>query len=606
MAESTNNDMAANQVQIESQRKCNNHSDSLALSGSAHQVHNDLPDPYAFGKPAVQDEAACPPSQTTATTSTHATKEKSFCPEDMTTERAERLGYPTESYLSMTLPHGSSSSVSSCEDLEKGIVAPILLQQHLGEHHYEKSDIGPIRRHNLPTASHTTTWKISTPPTELPKLPSKQLKIWRNLRHNFLAVYQRLFTLIFVGNMIAFVIELLVHRHSRPFGPPLGTVATAASANILGAILIRQEMVINGLYTLFCWTPLWMPLRFRRLVAKLYHFGGVHSGCAVSATVWFLLFTALVTKQQADGFINEPAIIAITYVLLGLFLSICLFAVPKFRIVSHNTFEAIHRFAGWTAVALFWVEILLVLRAQSKLPGSSSLGIALVQAPAFWFLLVITLCIILPWLRLKKVAAYPEVLSNHAVRIHFKYMKVGHVMGLRITDNPLKEWHAFATIPEADSSSFSMIVSNNGDWTKKQILEPATSYWVRGIPITGVLRMGVVFKKLVIVATGSGIGPVLSMLIAHPMPCRILWSTPNPVQTYGDKIMQAVSAADPEAMIINTRKSGRPDIVALTYHLYLEAKAEAVFIISNPNLTRKVVYGMESRGIPAYGPIWDS
>ncbi|MCJ1459728.1 hypothetical protein MMC28_010107 [Mycoblastus sanguinarius] len=527
-----------------------------------------------------------------------------FRPETFNTEKANAMGYPTE----QSLPSQSSESSSSIEDLEKGVVAPILVQQQLGAQDYEKSDAMPIaRRGHAPGSSYNSAWRISMPPDDMPRLPHKrERRIWRRLRHNLLTVYQRLFSIVFIGNMIAFIIEMVMNRHARPFGPPLGNIATAAAANILAAILIRQEYVINGLYTVFCWTPLWMPLRIRRMVAKLYHFGGVHSGCAVSSVAWFILYTALVTKEYADGNLNEPAVIAITYILLVLFLSICLFAIPKFRIFSHNTFEAVHRFAGWTAVALFWVEILLVLNVESKTPGADSLGILVIQAPAFWFLLIITFLIILPWLRLRKVEAIPEVLSSHAVRIHFKYMKIGPILGIRITHNPMKEWHAFATIPEADGSSFSLIVSDAGDWTKKQIMEPSNRYWIRGIPITGVLRMAMVFKRVVIVTTGSGIGPCLSMLVSHPLPCRILWSTPNPLQTYGENIMQAVTNADPEAMIINTRASGRPDMVALTYHLFLEAKAEAVFIISNPHLTRKVVYGMESRGIPAYGPIWDS
>ena len=530
--------------------------------------------------------------------------EEPFHPEELTLEKAQSLGYPTE----QSLHSKSIDSNNPPQDLEKGVVAPILIQQELGAQDYEKSDVTPIpRRGHTPSASYSSTWRISMPPDEMPRLPYKrERRIWRRLRHNLLAVYQRLFSVVFLGNMIAFIVELVKHRHSQPFGPPLGNVATAAAANIIGAILIRQEYVINGLYTFFCWTPHWVPFRIRRMVAKLYHFGGVHSGCAVAATTWFLLYTALVTKQYADGDFNQPAVIAITYILLVLFLAICIFAIPKFRIFSHNTFEAIHRFAGWTAVALFWVEILLVLHAESQIPGADSLGVLVIKAPAFWFLLVITFFIILPWLRLRKVPAYPEVLSSHAVRIHFKYMKMGPILGIRITHNPMKEWHAFATIPEADGSSFSLIVSDNGDWTKKQIMEPASSYWIRGIPITGVLRMAMVFKRVVVVTTGSGIGPCLSMLVSHPLPCRILWSTPNPLQTYGENILQLVTNADPDAMIINTRASGRPDMVALAYHMYLESKAEAVFIISNPHLTRKVVYGMESRGIPAYGPIWDS
>lgn len=57
---------------------------------------------------------------------------------------------------------------------------------------------------------------------------------------------------------------------------------------------------------------------------------------------------------------------------------------------------------------------------------------------------------------------------------------------------------------------------------------------------------------------------------------------------------------------VDTRKYGKPDMVKLTYRLVKEFEAEAVCIISNQKLTRKVVYGMMSRGIPAFGAIWDS
>lgn len=56
----------------------------------------------------------------------------------------------------------------------------------------------------------------------------------------------------------------------------------------------------------------------------------------------------------------------------------------------------------------------------------------------------------------------------------------------------------------------------------------------------------------------------------------------------------------------DTRKYGKPDMVKLVYRLVREFDAEAVCVISNQKLTRKVVYGMMSRGIPAFGAIWDS
>lgn len=57
---------------------------------------------------------------------------------------------------------------------------------------------------------------------------------------------------------------------------------------------------------------------------------------------------------------------------------------------------------------------------------------------------------------------------------------------------------------------------------------------------------------------------------------------------------------------LDTRKYGRPDMVKLTYKMVKDFNAEAVVIISNEPLTKKVVYGLMSRGIPAFGAIWDS
>lgn len=557
----------------------------------------------------VSKEQRSPPhSQDSGTVSPiRIPMEQHFQPELLSTARATAMGYPTE----RTLHSESARSSSSSEDLEKGAVATKSVQQESGAIDFENSDVMPVRREGHKSTEYSTSanaaWRISVPPQNMSNLPHKrERRIWRRLRHKLVNVYQRLFSVVFIANMIALIVLLVKFRNARPSGPPLSDIATAASANILCAILIRQENVINSLYWFFCLTPTSWPLRIRRTIAKFYHFGGVHSGCGVSAVTWFILFTALITRNYVLGDFNEPAIMAITYILLILFMSICIFAIPKFRIFSHNSFEAVHRFAGWTSVGLFWVEILLVSNAQSKIPGSESLGIVVVKAPAFWILLVITFFIILPWVRLRKVEAFPEVLSNHVVRVHFKYMTIGPVLGIRITHNPLKEWHAFASIPAADGSSFSLIVSDAGDWTRDQIVNPKSSYWIRGVPTTGVLRMAQVFKRVVIVTTGSGIGPCLSMLVGHPLDCRIIWSTPNPLQTYGKWIVEGVVKADPNAMIIDTRASGRPDMVALTYHLFLESGAEAVFCISNPDLTRKVVYGMESRGVPAYGPIWDS
>ena len=449
------------------------------------------------------------------------------------------------------------------------------------------------------------TEKPSLPQEDLEKLPLKrERRWWRQLRHSMLAVYQRIFSLVFIANAIAFVVLLTADGNES--GPPLSSVAGAASANLFVVVVARQEYFVNFIFFLARSMPRSAPLRLRRMMAKIYHYGGVHSGSAVACIMWFLLFTVLITIQWVKGDLRSIPVLSLTYILLIELILISALAIPPIRSRYHNTFENVHRLAGWSSLALFWVLIPLLANSLRIHTGNDSLGVFLVKSPAFWFLLASTLCIIRPWLDLRYIEAYPEYLSNHAVRITFKHIKNAPGAAIRISDAPLKEWHAFACIPGPDVNTCSIIVSDAGDWTRQQIAHPAQKYYIRGIPTAGVMSMAQVFNRVVMVATGSGIGPLLSILMVYDVPSRILWSTPSPLQTYGKKLMDEVTDADPNAVIIDTRISGRPDMVRLAYNLYIQTKAEAVFIISNPKLTGKMVYGLESRGVPAYGPIWDS
>jgi hypothetical protein len=90
------------------------------------------------------------------------------------------------------------------------------------------------------------------------------------------------------------------------------------------------------------------------------------------------------------------------------------------------------------------------------------------------------------------------------------------------------------------------------------------------------------------------------------VPARLVWSTRDPRATYGDALVEEILAAQPDADIWDTTALGKPDIVRLAYRAYEASGAEAVIVISNKSVTWKVVTAMESRGIPAYGAIWDS
>ena len=121
------------------------------------------------------------------------------------------------------------------------------------------------------------------------------------------------------------------------------------------------------------------------------------------------------------------------------------------------------------------------------------------------------------------------------------------------------------------------------------------------------MRLASLFKPIVIVATGSGIGPCLSFLNVHRgLPKRVLWSARCPLTTYGVGILRDVLRADPKALIVDTTRSGIPDLLALTWALVRDMGAEAVMVVGNPGVTRQVVEGMEGRGVAAFGAVFDS
>lgn len=304
-------------------------------------------------------------------------------------------------------------------------------------------------------------------------MPDKrQDKKARNLRHIIFIMYRRLFTLAFVCN-VALIIAFAVKGWGRDFWK----IGTACGANLTVTVLMRQEHVINTLYGIICRMPRSWPLFMRKHAAKIYHFGGLHSGCAVSATFW-LIYLAVQIMLDTTGLVSI-ATKSLTWVLVAFLCSICTFAYPKFRVVKHDQFEMVHRFAGWTAIGIVWAQSVLL---TNDIKGEKPLGRALIETPLFWMLIVISTCIVYPWLYLRKVEVHTEKLSNHAVRLHFNYRSATAGSFQRVSTSPLTEWHSFAAISRPGVKGYSLMVSRAGDWTSKIIDNPPAKMWIRSIP----------------------------------------------------------------------------------------------------------------------------
>lgn len=57
------------------------------------------------------------------------------------------------------------------------------------------------------------------------------------------------------------------------------------------------------------------------------------------------------------------------------------------------------------------------------------------------------------------------------------------------------------------------------------------------------------FRRIVLVATGSGIGPCTPAILGRELPIRLLWTAPNLRETFGDKLVDSILEANPEAVI---------------------------------------------------------
>ncbi|KAI1085510.1 hypothetical protein F5B20DRAFT_5953 [Whalleya microplaca] len=493
-----------------------------------------------------------------------------------------------------------------------------------------------------------------------PALPPKRgTQLYRWLRWGFGSVYRRIFTLVYLVNLAVLAVLIGHEALGQKDGLTYDNASIAVSANLLASLFVRNEHIVNAMFIVFCTWSKHAPLPVRRLCAKIYSYGGVHSGGGISATFWYTAYLVMVTREFAVP--NIPLIrgyiLLVSYMVVILLIAILVFAYPRIRILMHNWFEGIHRFLGWSVILLFWAQTLM-LAADAARVRQVSMGRSILISPSFWMLVIITALVIYPWAHLRLRNVEVEVLSDHVAKLTFDYAKVNYGQAVRLSDAPLKETHAFAVIPDcrvpqrsshSESASsntldleasgnianrgFSVLVSNAGDWTKKMIQNPPKRIWTRGCPQYGVLRVAGLFKPVIIVATGSGIGPCLSLFVQAPEhPVRIIWSTPSPEQSYGQAIIDILLRADPQAIIIDTRKSGRPDLVAIAYQVYESSRrqtsgeskedegrwnksgnrreplgaCEACVVISNQRVTKKVVYGLESRGLPAYGAIFDS
>jgi hypothetical protein len=376
-------------------------------------------------------------------------------------------------------------------------------------------------------------------------------------------------------------------------GSALTALSTLTLVNLAAAVVIRQQNVLNVLFGLAGRGSRTWPLWLRWSISKVHHVGGIHAGGALAGTAWLGAFTAVATVarvQHPQSVSLATLVLAYCVVALALLVVVC--AAPPVRARAHNVFELSHRFAGWSSIGLFWALTIVA------------------HAPAWHVgvLALVTACIVSPWLTLRRVPVTVERPSSHAAIVSFDYgVTPAFASAVGISRSPLREWHAFATVATPGRTGFRLLVSRAGDWTGRLIDDPPSHLWVRGTPVAAPMaKVAGLYERVVYVVTGSGIGPCLGQILAARVPAQLVWSTRDPRATYGDALVDEVLSAQPDAVIWDTTRDGKPDLVRLARDAVRDFDAEAVFVVSNKPMTLRLVHAIERLGIPAFGPIWDS
>lgn len=418
-------------------------------------------------------------------------------------------------------------------------------------------------------------------------------------------LYVVLFFVALAVNVAVFTIGAIAGWW-RPEARSLQLIAAISQLNLLLSILPRQHWMVNLLSATATKAPTSWPLAIRWKLAQYYHVGGLHVGGAVAATAWYIVYVVLLAPAWANGITEyDDVSVAIALLVVLLLITICLLAMPKFRTKHHDVFEASHRFGTWAVLALAWANTLVLAHLQTP---KRSFGEALITSPLFWMLIVSTSLAVWPWLLLRRVPVTVEAPSTHAAVVHLDHGFVPTVGTTRgISRNPLFGWHPFACVPApAGKTGYRMVISRAGGWTSNFIDNPPTHVWVRGIPTVGVANAKKLFNRVLYVATGSGVGPLLGHLLTDTQGSRLVWVTKDPRSTYGDALVDEIETSQPEATIWNTTANGRADVFDLTVEAFDRSGADAVIIVANKGVTDRLVEEFTRRGVPAFGPIWDS
>ncbi|KAI7951445.1 hypothetical protein MJO28_007129 [Puccinia striiformis f. sp. tritici] len=426
-----------------------------------------------------------------------------------------------------------------------------------------------------------------TPATAL----SSSIKFW-----TWFSPYRQMLFLVVITQLSLVLITLLggsqfAKNHMSGF----------VTGNLLVAIAIRSEWVMRLLY----WISIklfrrWTPLKFRVIVvAVLYHIGGLHSGCGISAMLWlFLSWIYHIMNKELYHYL----VLTSLFLCMTITVATCFVATPLIRAVHHNIFEMTHRFLGWLGIITSMIFVMTSSWWDLDTQSWRTSGAHLISREDFWFMIAIIPLVVGQWITVRNVPVTVQAPSDKASIIR---IPGGLTSGLhtRVSRGGLREWHIFGSISEGKHADCHYIVmAVQGGFTRAMNEDQPETLYTKTWKPCGLPYFSRLFHRGVAICTGSGIGAVGSTCIQHD-DWFLVWIGADLEKTYGREFMDFItSKIEPERLLIwDTRGPlGRPDVNVELAKVYQQWNAEVALFIGSPALNKSVLRTSRARGIPVF------
>jgi ferredoxin-NADP reductase len=371
-------------------------------------------------------------------------------------------------------------------------------------------------------------------------------------------------------------------------GPVVYHAVEASLAAFCLAVAARHDGIVRQAFVLGRLVPSYAVHQLT------YHLGQFHRAMALAGTAWFVVAIAAAVTAR-------PVALAVLAVLLAMTWT----ARDLVRQDHHDRFEIVHRLGGWAALAVLAV---LVLHAAVTSAPAGTGPAAVLARPSVVLLVVLLVLVVHPWLGVRRLPVEVLTVTDDVVVLA---LPGRHRPGefVRVSREG-RQWHSFAvaTTGIERAGEYCLVIRRAGDWTDELARDvergcaPPTLL-VRRMRGYGFMYHAQAREKVLFVATGAGIGPVLPYLVGPPaVEHECLWIGRDHRRMMGDALVDHAVAGG-HVTLVDTR-AGRPDVGACV--AALARRFDAVFVVSNEKVRDQVARVCEELAVPWYGPTFDS